>query len=227
MGLMEIMKRYHQIAIDGPAGAGKSTVARKVAESLGYCYLDTGAMYRAVAYKALVEGISLDDEQAVTNLAQNTNVCFNRGDGRSVFCDGRNITTHIRSTEVSRAVSVVAAYPGVRERLVHLQRQEAAKGSVVMDGRDIGTYVLPEAEVKIYLTASEEERARRRYLENLQAGKVSSLEEVLEDIQQRDRLDSEREYAPLKPAADAYILDTTGLPAEQVAEKIVSIVRRD
>ncbi|NLI91740.1 MAG: (d)CMP kinase [Peptococcaceae bacterium] len=219
------MKRFHQIAIDGPAGAGKSTVARKVAQSLGYCYLDTGAMYRVIAYKALEAGIPLDDERAVTGLVKNTEIYFKHGDSESVFCDGKDVTNHIRSKEVSRAVSIVASYQGVREQLVHLQRQEAAKGNVVMDGRDIGTHVLPEAEVKIYLTASEEERAKRRYLENIKSGKASSLEEVLRDIQKRDRLDSEREHDPLKPAADAFILDTTGLPAEEVVRKIVNIVR--
>lgn len=217
--------QYHQIAIDGPAGAGKSTVARKVAEILGYCYLDTGAMYRVVAYKALQEGISLQDEQAVTKLARNTEICFDHLDRKSVYCDGQDVTGEIRSNEVSRAVSVVASYPGVRERLVRLQQMEAEKGNVVMDGRDIGTYVLPLAKTKIFLTASEEERARRRYLENLQTGKTSSMQEVAADIQKRDRMDTEREYAPLKPAEDAIKVDTTGLSVEAVVERIVKIVR--
>lgn len=211
------------IAIDGPAGAGKSTVARLVAERLGICYLDTGAMYRVIAYKALSKGISLQDEDEVTNIAKNVKIGFEHN--KTVYCDGQNITDEIRSTEVSRAVSVVAAYQGVRQSLVKIQRQEALKCSLVMDGRDIGTYVLPEAEVKIFLTASAEERAKRRHLENLEAGKASSLAEVCQDIKNRDRLDSEREHSPLKPAEDAIILDTTGLTIEEVIEEILKIVR--
>lgn len=217
-------QKFQQIAIDGPAGAGKSTVARKVAEILGYCYLDTGAMYRAIAYKALQQGIPLQDEQRITQLACNTTIGFSHVDHRAVYCDGLDVTTQIRSNEVSRAVSIVASYQGVREQLVRLQRLEAEKGNVVMDGRDIGTYVLPNAKVKIYLTASEEERAKRRYLENIKAGKGTSLQDVLTDIEKRDRQDSEREHAPLKPAQDAIVLDTTGLSIEEVVEQIVYIV---
>ncbi len=224
--MLEHMKqKYQQIAIDGPAGAGKSTVARKVAEILGYCYLDTGAMYRAIAYKALQEEIPLEDEQRITELAINSAISFSHVDHRTVYCDGFDVTIQIRSDAVSRAVSIVASYPGVREQLVRLQRLEAEKGNVVMDGRDIGTYVLPTAKVKIYLTASEEERARRRYLENIQAEKGSSLQDVLNDIEKRDRQDSQREIAPLKPARDAIVLDTTGLSIEEVVEQIVKIVR--
>lgn len=218
-------KQYHQVAIDGPAGAGKSTVARKVAEILGFCYLDTGAMYRAIAYKALQQGILLQDEQAVTELVRNTKICFDHLDRQSVCCDGQNVTVEIRTDEVSRAVSVVASYPGVRERLVRLQQMEAERGNVVMDGRDIGTYVLPRAKTKIFLTASEEERAKRRYLENLEAGKTTSLQEVAADIGKRDRMDTEREYAPLKPAEDAIMIDTTGLSVEEVVARIVKIVQ--
>jgi len=223
--LKNTYNQYHQIAIDGPAGAGKSTVARKVAEILGFCYLDTGAMYRVIAYKALQQGIPLQDEQAVTELARNTKICFDHLDRQSVYCDGQNVTGEIRTNEVSRAVSVVASYPGVRERLVSLQQMEAGKGNVVMDGRDIGTYVLPLAKTKIFLTASEEERAKRRYLENLQAGKTTSLQEVAADIEKRDRMDTEREYAPLKPAEDAITIDTTGLSVEEVVARIVKIVQ--
>lgn len=217
------MDRFLHIAIDGPAGAGKSTVARQVAERLGICYLDTGAMYRVVAYKALLAGISLQDEEAVVALAQNTAIKFDPNDGKTVYCDEQDVTAQIRSPEVSRAVSIVASYQGVREHLVRLQRQAATKGSSVLDGRDIGTYVLPEADVKIYLTASAEERTKRRYLENVKAGKATSQEEVSVDIENRDRLDSEREHAPLRPAEDAIILDSTGLTIEEVIEKIVKI----
>lgn len=217
-------KKIH-IAIDGPAGAGKSTVAKKVAKKLGLCYLDTGAMYRVVAYKALLAGISLEDEQAVTDLSQNIQIGFDHGNNQSVYCDGVDVTKQIRNPEVSRAVPIVAAYQGVREHLVKIQRQEATKGSLVMDGRDIGTYVLPDAAVKIYLTASAEERAKRRYLENMKKEKTISLTEVTLDMENRDRLDSERVHAPLKPAKDAMILDTTGRSIDEVTEDIVKIVK--
>lgn len=218
-------KRKLQIAIDGPAGAGKSTVAKKVAEKLGIYYLDTGAMYRAVAHEVLRLGIPLENEKEVTKIAENTRISFDYSNNEAVFCNGKNVTTEIRSPEVTKAVSVIAAYPGVRNHLVKLQRQEAAKGNVVMDGRDIGTHVLPQAAVKIFLTASLEERAKRRFLEMLEKGKISSPEKVLEDIAKRDRYDSEREFAPLRPAKDALVIDTTGLTVEEVVDKIVSIVR--
>lgn len=220
-------KRFLQVAIDGPAGAGKSTVARQVAEKLGFYYLDTGAMYRVVAYKVLRSGVSLDDEKAVTEISKKTKIIFNHDDNATVFCDGEDVTSQIRSTEVSRAVSVVASYAGVRDHLLELQRLEAAQGDVVMDGRDIGTYVLPEAQVKIYLTASTAERAKRRTLENRKKRIDISYEEVLADIVRRDQLDSERKHAPLKPAEDAIILDTTGLSIEEVVAKIVKIIRED
>ncbi|HHV64564.1 MAG TPA: (d)CMP kinase [Peptococcaceae bacterium] len=213
------------MAIDGPAGAGKSTVAKEVAKRLGISYLDTGAMYRVVAYKALRDGIPLEDEELITTLAENIEISFEHGEKEAVYCNGEDVTEAIRDAEVSRAVSLVASYPGVRKRLVKLQRQAATKGSFVVDGRDIGTHVLPEAKVKIFLTASVEERAKRRYLENLQSGKKTTLEEVTADIESRDRLDSQREYAPLKVAKDAIIIDTTGLTIEEVTAKIVEIAR--
>lgn len=216
-------KNFH-IAIDGPAGAGKSTVAKLVAESLGICYLDTGAMYRVIAYKALQANIPLEDEQAVTNIANTIEISFDHENDKKVYCNGEDVTNIIRTSEVTRAVSIIATYPGVRAHLVKLQRQEAAKESLVMDGRDIGTYVLPNAGVKIYLTASPEERAKRRYLEDIKKDKTVSLEEVMNDMENRDRQDSEREHAPLKPAEDAIILDTTGRTVEEVVGEIVRIV---
>lgn len=216
---------YLQIAIDGPAGAGKSTIARMIAGNLGYYYLDTGAMYRAVAYKALDSGVALNNEDAVTELAQRLDIQLDHSDKKSVFCDGEDITTKIRDVAVSRAVSTVASYPGVRKRLVELQRQEAKKGNVVMDGRDIGTHVLPNAKVKIFLTASAAERARRRYLEINKDTSMVSLEEVLADMERRDALDTQRQYAPLKPAEDAVIVDTTGLSIDEVVEKIMTIIK--
>lgn len=217
-------KRQHQalqIALDGPAGAGKSTVAKIVANRLQLFYVDTGAMYRAIAYKALKEGASMDDEATVSQIAKRTEVILDHSEARRIWCDGEDVTQEIRYPEVSRAVPVVAAYPKIRERLVELQRMEAERGGVVMDGRDIGTHVLPEADLKIFLTATPEERAKRRWIELKMAGKDISFQEVAQDMVQRDRVDTEREVSPLKPAKDAIILDTTGLSVEELVAKIL------
>lgn len=214
-----------QIAIDGPAGAGKSTVAKLVAKRLNLFYVDTGAMYRAIAYKALKNQIRLEDEQNVSRIAEKTEVVLEHSDAGTVWCDRENVTQLIRSPEVTRAVSTVASYAGVRERLVELQRREAERGGVVMDGRDIGTYVLPEASLKIFLTAAFQERANRRWMEFRSAGKKVFFEEVAHDMQKRDRLDMEREISPLVPAKDAVILDTTDLSAEEIAAKIVALTK--
>ncbi|WP_407311041.1 (d)CMP kinase [Desulfosporosinus sp. SB140] len=223
---MTLRKRHElQIAIDGPAGAGKSTVAKLVAKHLNLFYVDTGAMYRAIAYKALKSGISIDDEEMVSQMAQTTQVVLDHSEERLVWCDGENVTQAIRNPEISRAVSIVAAYIGVRQRLVELQRLEAARGGVVMDGRDIGTYVLPEADLKIFLTASAQERAKRRWLELQSAGKSVSLEEVTQDMLRRDRQDTEREVSPLEPARDAIILDTTGLNVEDIVAEILTLTQ--
>lgn len=212
-----------QIALDGPAGAGKSTIAKIVAKELQLFYLDTGAMYRAITYKALVSGIPIADEVEVSQMAKNTEVVLDHSERRLVWCDGKDVTQEIRSPEVSRAVSVVAAYPEVRKRLVELQRLEAEQGGVVMDGRDIGTHVLPEADYKIFLTAAPEERAKRRWLELRKAGKDVSLEDVARDMAERDRVDMERDISPLKPAQDALIIDTTGLSIEELVAEIVAL----
>ncbi|MGB9661091.1 MAG: (d)CMP kinase [Moorellaceae bacterium] len=216
------------VAIDGPAGAGKSTVARRVAEELGYLYVDTGAMYRALTWKALQQGIDLADEQALTDLAAAIRVEFQRisPEKIAVLCDGYNVTREIRSREVSEQVSRVAAVPGVRARLVEKQRRMAAGGGVVMDGRDIGTHVLPEAAHKFFLTASLEERAKRRWQELIAQGRRISLEEVKQELAQRDRQDTEREVAPLRPAPEAVIIDTTNLSPEEVTAHILNIIRQ-
>lgn len=222
---MTTSKKNLQIAIDGPAGAGKSTVARMVAHELGMFYLDTGAMYRVISYKVLKNGILPEDELAVTRIAQDTEIAFDHRDREIVLCDGEIVTTQIRSPEVSRTVSIVAAYAGVREQLVKIQRLEAAKGNVVMDGRDIGTFVLPDADIKIFLTASTEERATRRLQEIKATGVNYTYQEVLKDIENRDRVDSEREHSPLRPAEDSIIIDTTQLSIEEVVGKIVSFLK--
>ncbi|MDN5363797.1 MAG: CMP/dCMP kinase [Eubacteriales bacterium] len=214
------------VAIDGPAGAGKSTVARQVADRLGYLYIDTGAMYRALTWKALMLGVNLEDENALTALAANTDVALTgSGEGQRVYVDGREVTEEIRRPEVSRAVSLVARVPGVREEMMCLQRQLAAGGRVVLDGRDIGTCVLPCADCKIFLTASPEERARRRWLELKGKGYEVSFEQILAEIKERDRIDSQREVAPLKPAEDAVVIDTTGMTLPEVVEKVIRLCR--
>jgi len=223
--MLEHNNTYLQIAIDGPAGAGKSTVAKQVAKELDLLYLDTGAMYRAITLKALRQGVELSDEEAVSSLAMETEIELEHARGQRVFCDGEDVSRAIRSPEVSRNVSVVAAYPGVRQRLVTLQRQEAERCGVVMDGRDIGTHVLPQAQLKIFLTASPEERARRRWMELQKNGQELSLIEVTEDMIRRDRYDTGREVSPLEVADDALILDTTGLEIAEIVQKIVVLAQ--
>lgn len=213
-----------QIAIDGPAGAGKSTVARAVAQKLGIFYLDTGAMYRAVACKVLKKEIPVNNEEKVSKLAEETEIVLAHDAERHIWCDGLDYTDEIRSPEVSRTVPLIAAYPRVRKRLVFLQRREAELGAVVMDGRDIGTHVLPHADLKIFLTASPAERARRRWLELKAKGQNMTLEEVLFDMETRDKQDTERAESPLQPASDALILDTTGLSVDDIVGKIVGYV---
>ncbi|SMB98326.1 cytidylate kinase [Thermanaeromonas toyohensis ToBE] len=217
------------IAIDGPAGAGKSTVARQLAKRLGYLYIDTGAMYRALTWKALKEGTKVTDEAALVDLARNTSLEFKEvAPGEvSVYCDGEDVTRLIRSPEVSRHVSTVAAWPRVREEMVKLQRDLAARRKVVMDGRDIGTHVLPEANHKFFLTASLEERARRRWQELIAQGNKFSLEEIKREIEERDRRDSQRIVAPLRPAPDAVIIDTSNLTPEEVTEHILKTIRKN
>lgn len=211
------------IAVDGPAASGKSTLAQNLARELGYLYFDTGIMYRAVTLAALRRSLDLQDEPALTQLAQTAIIDVRPAsvdDGRSsdVYVDGEDVTWAIRSPEVEGSVSVVSAYPGVRAALTARQRQIGQRGRVVMAGRDIGTVVLPDAELKIYLDASVEERARRRYEEVLQRGETGSYASILEGMRRRDQIDSSRDVAPLKPAEDAVILQTDGKNAAQVLE---------
>ncbi len=215
-----------RVALDGPAGAGKSTVAKLVAKSLGLTYVDTGAMYRAITWKALQEQINPADEAALTAISSRVQIDFKlTSEGQDVFLDGVDITEEIRARDVTTNVSAVSAVPGVRASLVKLQQEIANKMGVVMDGRDIGTVVLPDADVKIWLTASVEERARRRYEEMTAKGHQLDFEQLKRDIERRDELDSGREHSPMKRADDAVIVDTSGLGIEAVVEKILHICR--
>jgi CMP/dCMP kinase len=216
------MEKKLSIAIDGPAAAGKSTVAKIVAEKLSYVYIDTGAMYRALTYKAKVKNINLEDENALLHTLLETKLeLFPSPKGQLVYLDQQDVTETIRSSEVTNSVSIVAKHQKVREEMVKMQQAFAVGGGVVMDGRDIGTHVLPHAEVKVFLLASVEERAVRRHTENLQKGFPSDLEQLKVEIARRDKIDSEREFAPLKKADDAIEIDTTSLTIPEVVEKIM------
>jgi len=213
-----------QIAIDGPAGAGKSTVARLVADRLGYLYIDTGAMYRAVALLALRAGVALDDAENLTSLAEGMDLeLASAPGGCRVLAEGEDITVAIRLPEVGNAASPVSAVAGVRKALVARQQALAAMGAVVMDGRDIGTVVLPEAACKIYLTASPQVRAERRTRELLGKGITADPEQIEQELMQRDQRDMNREHSPLCQAKDAVLLDSSGLTIDQVVERIVAI----
>ena len=213
------------IAIDGPSGAGKSTVAKAVAKNLGFSCLDTGAMYRAVAWKALNDGVALDDQAALGEIARNHEISFGHVEGdpvpRRVFIDGQEITDEIRTAQIDKSVSPVSAVPAVRQALLEQQRSIGSQGNYVVEGRDIGTEVFPQAEVKVFLTASAEERAHRRVRQNVDRG-VGSIDydEVLADIIRRDELDSSRDTAPLRPAEDAVQIDSTGKYIEDIIATI-------
>ena len=214
------------VAIDGPAGSGKSTTARLAAERLGYTYLDTGAMYRAVTLKALREGVDVRDADAVARLAAEAEIELTLQDGvPRVYLDGEDVSDDIRLPEVSRNIGPVADNPRVREILVARQRELGRKGGIVAEGRDIGTVVFPDAEVKFFLTASPEERARRRMKELAQKGIDHSLEQVRREIEKRDREDVSRPVGALKKAQDAIELDTTELGIEEQVERVVAVVK--
>ncbi|MCI8623041.1 MAG: (d)CMP kinase [Provencibacterium sp.] len=213
------------IAIDGPSGAGKSTLARAAAGRYGYTYLDTGALYRSIGLFALRSGIRPEDREGVPALLPKLELRLtHEADGQHVFLCGEDVSAAIRTPEVSLAASGVSAQGPVRSYLLELQREIARRQNVVMDGRDIGTVILPDAQVKIFLTASSEERARRRYEELCQRGTPAPYEEVLADVIRRDREDSTRELAPLAPAADAVLLDTTGLSFEESFQALCALI---
>ncbi len=215
-----------QIAIDGPAGAGKSTISKFVASEMGYLYIDTGAMYRAIGYKALENNISLDESEKIDAMAKESEIELKITDhGQSIYLDGKDVTGKIRTPEVSMAASKVSAIGGVRRTLVELQRKIAGSNNVIMDGRDIGTVVLPDAEIKIFLTASAEDRAMRRYLELKEKGTETSYQAVLEDMQKRDYQDSHRAESPLKAADDATVIDTSGQTLGESVQLIVDFIK--
>jgi len=216
------MRNKIRIAIDGPSGAGKSTIAKRIATLLGIDYIDTGAMYRAVGYKLLQNGISLEDTEAVKRMLAQTEIDFTGG---NIVLDGEIVNDRIRTPEVSKMASDCSALPEVREKLVALQKKMGQEKSVVMDGRDIGTNVLPDAEYKFFMTASAAERAKRRWLELKEKGVMADLAQVEADILQRDHNDSTRKLNPLKKAEDAIELDTTGLTVEEVTQKILEVVQ--
>lgn len=218
------MKRF-AIAVDGPAGSGKSTVAKAVAKKLGIIYVDTGAMYRTVALHCTQEGISLEDEAAVVASLDGLNMRIQPNEaGQKIFLNDVDVTTEIRTAEIGKGASTVGAYQKVRERMVEIQQEMAKELSVIMDGRDIGTVVLPDAEVKIYLDAGVEERARRRVGELEAKGETADFEEIKKMIIQRDYNDMNREHSPLKKADDAISLDSTSMTIEEVQQAILDIV---
>lgn len=214
------------IAIDGPAGAGKSTIAKKVAAELGYIYVDTGAMYRALALYFIRQSIDAADEAAIAGALSGVSVCLVYQDGQQqVILNDENVTGSIRTEAVGNMASATSVYPVVRATLLDLQRDMAANNDVIMDGRDIGTNILPNAEVKIYLTASSKERARRRALELTQKGIACDVEAIEHDINERDERDKNREIAPLRQAEDAIYLDTSDMNIDEVVQTILDIVK--
>lgn len=219
---METLK----IAIDGPAGAGKSTIARSVAKTLGFVYIDTGAMYRAIGAAAHRRGIDTTDAAAVSAILDEIEVSISHdARGQRVYLNGEDISEEIRLPEISVAASHVAVIPAVRLKLVELQRKLAQQSNVIMDGRDIGTYVLPDAQLKIFLTADLPERARRRYAELSEKGVATTLDAVTEDMSFRDKNDSGRDFAPLKPAQDSVLVDSTAMTLGETVEKITHLAQ--
>ncbi len=213
------------IAIDGPAGAGKSTIAKLVAGKLSFMYVDTGSMYRAMALYCLRNGVSKDDELAVSQACDRMDITVEYEDGvQLVMLNGEVVNDFIRTEEVSNMTSAIAVYEKVREKLLNLQRELAKKYNVIMDGRDIGTNVLPDADVKIYLTASVDTRANRRYLEHINKGEKCDIDDIKKDIIDRDNRDMNRKIAPLKQAADAVLVDSSDMTIDEVVDAIVAIV---
>lgn len=220
------MKTGYNVAIDGPAGAGKSTVAKRIARKMGYIYVDTGAMYRAMALYLLRKGIEPADTDRISEACREAEISIEYRDKEQVvLLFGENVNAFLRTEEVGNMASYSSAVPAVREKLVELQRKLAKTADVVMDGRDIGTVVLPDADVKIYLTASSETRARRRYLELQERGEEADLQKIEQDIIDRDYRDMHREHSPLCQAADAVLVDSSSMTIDEVVERIASLCR--
>lgn len=216
----------YNVAIDGPSGAGKSTIAKLVAKEKGYIYVDTGAMYRALAVCFLEKGIAPEDTEKIIAAAREAEVSIRyENEIQQVYLNGENISSKLRAEEVGNMASKTSIIPEVRERLLELQRSLAREKDVIMDGRDIGTYILPGADVKIYLTASVETRARRRYEELIEKGAACDYQEIAKDIQERDERDMNREVAPLRQAADAVLVDSSDMTIAEVVEKIAGLCR--
>ena len=216
----------YNIAIDGPAGAGKSTIAQRVAKELSFIYVDTGAMYRAMALYLLRKEVNKDDTEQIGNICQDAEISIEYQNGEQiVLLNDENVNSYLRTEEVGNMASVSSAVPRVREKLLSLQRKLARDMSVVMDGRDIGTTILPDADVKIYLTASSLTRAKRRYLELQEKGTVCNLDEIQKDIEERDQRDMNREISPLRQAEDAVLVDSSDLTIQQVVDRILQIFR--
>ena len=216
----------YNIAIDGPAGAGKSTIARRVAKELSFIYVDTGAMYRAMALYLLRKEVNKDDTEQIGNICQDAEISIEYQNGEQiVLLNDENVNSYLRTEEVGNMASVSSAVPRVREKLLSLQRKLAGDMSVVMDGRDIGTTILPDADVKIYLTASSLTRAKRRYLELQEKGTVCNLDDIQKDIEERDQRDMNREISPLRQAKDAVLVDSSDLTIQQVVDRILQIFR--
>ena len=220
------------IAIDGPAAVGKSTMGKLIARELGFLYIDTGAIYRAITWKVLKSNISLNDENIISNLVSNTCVTIEKANCKSlndyyhIFVDGEDITEEIRNPRIDQNVSQIARLPKIRKQLIYLQRKLAKKGNIIMEGRDIGSIILPQADIKFYFTASEEERIKRRYKELINKGYSIDYEEVKKQIIQRDKIDSKRKYAPLIRAKDAILIDSTEKSIEEVKDKILKILKK-
>lgn len=220
------MKTGYNVAIDGPAGAGKSTVAKMIARKMGYIYVDTGAMYRAMALYLIREGIAPTDTDRIAEACRDADISIEYRDGEQVvLLDGENVNAFLRTEEVGTMASYSSAVPAVRGKLVELQRKLAKKADVVMDGRDIGTVVLPDADVKIYLTASSRTRAERRYLELQEKGEEADLSKIEQDIIDRDYRDMHREHSPLFQAEDAVLVDSSHMTIDEVVERITSLCR--
>ncbi|MDY0074773.1 MAG: (d)CMP kinase [Acholeplasmataceae bacterium] len=211
-----------KLAIDGPAGSGKSTISALIAKKLGWTHIDTGAMYRAVTLQAIELGVDLEEETSYRFL-ETANIHY---DYDKIFIDDRDVSQAIRSDAVTQNVSLVSSFPYVRKKLVELQQKASQKGNIIMDGRDIGTVVMPHADLKIFLTANVEERAKRRYKEHVKKGNQAHIEKVIEDIVIRDQKDSTRKESPLRKADDAIVLDTTHLTIEEVVNKIIELTEK-